>query len=120
MENKVFINNNFIPYQEIPQLISECDLYVQPSLIEPFGIAALEAMSCGKPIIASAVGGLKDTIRHNYNGIIVVPRDIDGLYKTIITIMDKEYLQKSFTENSRKRALEYDWKLIAKKYMELI
>ncbi len=120
LEDKVFISNNFIPYQEIPQIIPKCDLYVQPSLIEPFGITVLEAMSCGKPIIASSVGGLKDTIRHNYNGILVIPRDIDGLYKAIINIMEKDCLRTSFSENSRKRALEYDWNNIAQKYMELI
>ncbi|RLI76664.1 glycosyltransferase family 1 protein, partial [Archaeoglobales archaeon] len=44
----------------VPQVYSLCDIYVQPSVIEPYGIAVLEAMACKKPVVGTSVGGMLD------------------------------------------------------------
>ena len=51
-----------IPNYEMAHVYSSCDIYVQPSIIEPFGIAVLEAMACGNPVVSSNVGGMRDTV----------------------------------------------------------
>lgn len=56
-------------YQDDPaQFVSQCDLYVQPSLSEGFGLALVEAMGCGVPVLATAVGGAPEIIEHERTG----------------------------------------------------
>ena len=55
------------------------DIVLHPSLAEGFGRAVLEAMALGKPVVASAVGGLREAILHSENGYLVQPGDVDGI-----------------------------------------
>lgn len=55
------------------------DVFVTTPWYEPFGIAALEAMACGTPVIGSAVGGVQYTVQHGITGLLVPPRDPDAL-----------------------------------------
>ena len=52
-----------VRHHEIPALYAECDVYAQPSIVEPYGIAVLEAMACGKPVVGTRVGGILDTMK---------------------------------------------------------
>jgi len=109
-----------IPNHEMPEVYAECDVYMQPSIIEPFGIAVLEAMACGKPVIGTNVGGMMDTIVDGETGFLVKPEDSKGLAERIITLSDKK-LRKKLGKNARERAVEYfDWEPIALKYVEVI
>lgn len=62
--------------QDVPDLLAAVDVFVLPSLWEVFPIALLEAMSMGKAVIASNVGGTPEMVKHNFNGILV---DVDNL-----------------------------------------
>ena len=55
----------------MPQFWNSVDICVVPSLIEPFGLVALEALACGVPVIASAVGGLKEIVVEGKCGLLV-------------------------------------------------
>lgn len=78
------------------ELLSVIDLFVMPSLEEGLGLSLMEAMALGLAVVASDVGGIKNLIQHNYNGILVKPKDIEGLAKAIIEVLldkeKKEYL----------------------------
>lgn len=109
-----------IPNQQMPELYSQCDIYVQPSLIEPFGIAVLEAEACGKPVIGTRVGGMKDTIKDGITGYHVEPANSKELGRAITKLaLDPEKLKK-MGENARKHAQNFDWRIIALKYDKLI
>ena len=60
------------------------DLTVVPSIYEPFGLVALEAMRMGKPVIASSVGGLKEVVVNGSTGILVPPGDVSELRAAIL------------------------------------
>jgi D-inositol-3-phosphate glycosyltransferase len=64
---------------ELPALFRSADLAVCVPWYEPFGIVPLEAMACGTPVVASAVGGLVDTVVHGQTGLHVPPRSVERL-----------------------------------------
>jgi glycosyltransferase involved in cell wall biosynthesis len=64
---------------DIFDFLSAVDIFVLPSLYEGLGIAALEAMAAGKPVVASRVGGLVDSVVDSVTGFLVAPGDVDGL-----------------------------------------
>ena len=63
---------------DIVPLLSVSDLFLLPSAQESFGLAALEAMACEVPVVASSVGGLPEVIEHGRTGFLHEPDDIDG------------------------------------------
>jgi D-inositol-3-phosphate glycosyltransferase len=71
----------------LPYFYSIADVCVVPSLYESFGLVAVEAMSCGTPVIASKVGGLKHTVRDGYSGLHFLPGRSDRLAKAILKLI---------------------------------
>jgi mannosyltransferase len=65
------------------------DVFVMPSVREAFGMSLVEAMACGKPVIATRIPGVTDTIvEDGKTGILVAPRDADGLAAAIRSLLD--------------------------------
>lgn len=71
---------------DIPLYLNLFDIFVQPSLSEGFGIAAVEAMACGKPVVATAVGGVPEVIESGHDGVLVPARDSGALAEAIIAL----------------------------------
>ncbi|MNI04805.1 Capsular glucan synthase [compost metagenome] len=78
-----------------------------PSLSESFGVAALEGSSMGKPVVASAVGGLPEVIDHNETGILVQPGDVDGIAAALDFLFLNPSERKRLGENGRKKVMQY-------------
>jgi len=108
-----------IPNEDMPHVYSSCDIYVQPSIIEPYGIAVLEAMACGKPVVGTNVGGMIDTIEHGKTGFRAKPANPKELAKYIVQLSDNK-LRKKMGKNARERAKLFDWIKIGKRYIKLI
>jgi glycosyltransferase involved in cell wall biosynthesis len=68
-------------------LLAALDLFVMPSLAEGLGVAALEAMASGLPVIASAAGGLRDLVKNRVTGLLVPPGDQPALASAIIELV---------------------------------
>ena len=60
-----------VPQEKLPYYYSAADLFVLPSHYESFGFVALESMSCGRPVIASRVGGIPSFVDHGVTGYLV-------------------------------------------------
>jgi N-acetyl-alpha-D-glucosaminyl L-malate synthase BshA len=70
----------FLGEQDDPiELLSVSDLFLLPSIQESFGLAALEAMACGVPVVASRVGGLPEIVEDGVTGFVCAPDDVDGM-----------------------------------------
>jgi len=81
VENKV----KFLGYRkDIPEIMSVCDMLVVPSLREPFGRVVIEAMACGTPVVASAVGGIVEIFEDGYGGLFSPPGDVDALTEKVL------------------------------------
>jgi glycosyltransferase involved in cell wall biosynthesis len=72
--------------QEVRRQLRRCMVFVLPSRVEPFGIAILEAMVFGKPVLATTVGGIPEIITHLENGYLVPPDDSDALADAVATL----------------------------------
>ena len=73
---------------QVVPLLSIADLFLLPSLQESFGLAALEAMACGVPVVASRVGGLGEVIDHGRTGFLHDLDDLDGMASSGITLLN--------------------------------
>jgi glycosyltransferase involved in cell wall biosynthesis len=87
------------PERELPESYQACDVCVQASLEEGLGFSVLEAMACGIPAVASAVGGLRETVRDGITGWSVPPRDPQALAAAIADVLDRP-------EEARRRAAQ--------------
>ena len=101
------------------EILSSSDVFLIPSQSESFGLAALEAMACGLPVISSSVGGLPELVRHNETGFIAEIGDIDRMAKYTLELLTNEKKYKLFSENSRERAVnKFDTSIVVPLYEE--
>ena len=90
------------------ELLSIADLFLIPSQAESFGLAALEAMSCGVPVISTSVGGLPELNLHGETGFIAEIGDVERMAKYAIDLLSNEKKYKLFCGNARERALYFN------------
>lgn len=107
-----------VPHNEIHIFLQKCEIYCQPSLSETFGLARLEAMSCGKPVIYTSAGAGESGFTSNGNfGGMVQPRDTKVLALEILRFLKSPSLAKKAGEINRRLVLQfYDWNQIVTKY----
>jgi glycosyltransferase involved in cell wall biosynthesis len=88
-------------------LLSACDALVLPSRAEGLGVAALEAMACARPVVASRVGGLAWLVRDGETGLLVPPEDPDALARAIAVLAGDAALGRRFGEAGAARIAEH-------------
>ena len=87
-------------------LLSAADVFLLPSAQESFGLAALEAMTCEVPVVASRVGGLPEVIEHGVTGFLHPPDDLDGMADSVVRLLTDERLRRSVGAAARRIAHE--------------
>ncbi|MCC7008449.1 MAG: N-acetyl-alpha-D-glucosaminyl L-malate synthase BshA [Acidobacteria bacterium] len=73
--------------QDLVPWLSSADLFLLPSAQESFGLAAVEAMACGVPVVASRVGGLPEVIHDGRTGVLCEPTDVEGMASAAIGLL---------------------------------
>jgi glycosyltransferase involved in cell wall biosynthesis len=91
---------------DIPTFLSQVDIFVLPSLFEGLGVSVLEAMAAGKAVIASRVGGLPELVIDSVTGLLVAPRDVEGLVNAISTLAGDKSLIRAMGDKGRERLKE--------------
>jgi D-inositol-3-phosphate glycosyltransferase len=100
--------------EAIPPLLRSADAVVCAPWYEPFGIVPLEAMACGAPVVASAVGGMLDTVAHGFTGVHVPPRDPAALAGALRVLLDDPARRRAYGAAGAARArLRYGWPTVA-------
>jgi glycosyltransferase involved in cell wall biosynthesis len=99
---------------DVPALLRSADAVVCVPWYEPFGIVPLEAMACGRPVVASAVGGMQDTVVDQVTGLLVPARRPDVLAAALRELLGSPTLGTAFGIAGRDRVLaRYDWERVA-------
>lgn len=96
--------------QQLVSLYQNAAIFVCPSLIEPFGIVAVEAMSCATPVIASKVDGLTEVVEDGVTGLLFEPGDHHALAILIERLLRDDALRSRLGENGREKVLSsFTW-----------
>jgi glycogen(starch) synthase len=113
LEHKVLFLG-FVDDETLLRLQKCADVSVVPSLFEPFGIVALEAMAAESPVVVSDTGGLSEIVDHDVTGFKAYPNNPDSLAWGITKLLLDENYQKNIRENAYRKVQEkYDWQKIA-------
>jgi len=115
-DKRRFIFTGYIPDSQLPQVFACADVFVVPSVYEPFGIAALEGMAAGVPVVASKVGGLAEIVEHDRTGVHVYPRNPSSIAWGIDRVLsDRDYVRR-LVDNAREVVQgSYTWEAVAEK-----
>ena len=89
--------------EEVVPLLSVSDIFLLPSAQESFGLAALEAMACEVPVVASRVGGLPEVVEHGVSGFLHDPDAIDEMAQSAITLLTDEALRARMSQAACRR-----------------
>ena len=118
----VFWIPKMLPRPEVIQLLTHAALFVCPSVYEPLGIVNLEAMACGTPVVASAVGGIPEVVDDGTTGLRVPPGDEceAGLARAMDTVLGDPAAARRMGEAGRERAVgEFGWDAVARRTVRL-
>ncbi len=119
LEHKVHFMG-FVEDETLLKLQKCADVSVVPSLFEPFGIVALEAMAAKSPVVVSDTGGLSEIVEHDKTGLKVYPNNPDSLAWGITKLLLDENYRNNIRENAyRKIKKKYDWETIAKQTIKI-
>ncbi|MHC4570459.1 MAG: glycosyltransferase family 4 protein [Planctomycetota bacterium] len=87
----------------VVEILHSIDIMVLPSLTESFPHVILEAMSVGKPVIATDVGGVSEMIRHGETGLLIKPSDSEAMAESIILLLRNQAMRNKMGQNAQKR-----------------
>lgn len=92
----------------IEELLAIADLFLMPSEMESFGLAALEAMACEVPVISTDVGGLPEVNIHGKTGFLSKVGDVDSMARHAINILSNDEILNKFRKNAKEQAKRFD------------
>jgi glycosyltransferase involved in cell wall biosynthesis len=109
--------HNFRP--DVENVLSDAAVFVLPSIYEPFGMVAAEALAAGLPIIASRVGGLREIVKDGINGFSFNPKDWQDLSKKILLLLENQKLREEMKNKAKESAKDFSPENIALKYLRV-
>jgi len=93
--------------EDTPAIMRALDLLVVNSRTEPFGLTVIEAMASGVPVLATAVDGIKEIVRHGENGWLVKSLDRGALVKAMLTLLRDQSLRRQLAGEGRREAIAH-------------
>ena len=107
-----------VPQDRLPAYYSAADIYVLPSHAESFGLAALEAMACGTPVVVSRVGGLKTFVENGKTGYLAPWRCPDAFAQRLDMLLAAPDLRRAMGRAAREKALSMGWNRVADRMLD--
>ena len=104
-----------VPGDQLTLWMNACDIFVLPSLSESFGIVQLEALACGKPVVATRNGGSEEVIISDEYGLLADPADPEDLAEKILVALDRKWDGEAIL----RYAEQFTWENIAQQIIEV-
>lgn len=109
-----------VPNESVPSLLADVDVFVALSRKESFGVAALEAMSCGKPVVVSDADGFKEIIEDTKDGFIVPKENPEAAAEKIVRLLsDRELMERMGCAARESVVAKYSWKVSVDTMMDV-
>jgi L-malate glycosyltransferase len=89
------------------ELLAASDVFLLPSEQESFGLAALEALSCGVPVVATAIGGIPELVELGETGFLSPVGDVEGMARHVLSLVSDRPRWEAFSRRARERVLEH-------------
>lgn len=115
LENALFLGNCL----DINEILCTADLFILPSESESFGLAALEAMAAGVPVISSNAGGLSEVNKYGFSGFLSDIGDINNMVENALLILESPYILNKFKKQAFEQATLFDEDKIIPLYEKL-
>jgi glycosyltransferase involved in cell wall biosynthesis len=113
LRDRVPMARGFVQHEELRQLYARAAVVACPSRREGFGVACLEAMAHGRPVVATDVGGLRDLVVDGETGILVPPRDPSSLRSALERLLGDRELRRRLGAAGRERArARFSWERV--------
>lgn len=109
----------YLDSESIASLLKHCNFFVLPSRTESFGISILESFASGKTVVASNVGGIPEIVKNGNNGLLFQVGNYEDLFEKMLFLLKNEEFKKRLENNALAVSLNYDWKIISKKVVEV-
>ncbi|MFU8842409.1 MAG: glycosyltransferase [Bacteroidales bacterium] len=118
MEDRVMFAG-YVPDDKMVTYYQQAEMFVLPSIFEPFGMTSQESMACGVPVVASKFGGIRNVIVHEKNGMLVDPSNAREFADAMIKILqDSELRMHIGMAGSDTIRSEFSWNAIADKFLD--
>lgn len=101
------------PQDQLPLFYAAADVVTMPSHYESFGMVALEAMACGRPVVATSAGGPAYIVEDGTSGLLVQPNDPEGLADRLERLLVDNALREAVSAQAHQRARRFGWPLVA-------
>jgi len=105
--------------EDVGDVLRGADLFLLPSATESFGLAALEAMACGVPVIASAAGGIPDVVEDGKTGFLAPPGDVATMAERALHVLENPAEHERLKRAAAARALEFSADRVVPRYEQL-
>lgn len=109
----------FVPWDRMPDEYRRAQVFFLPSPAETQGLAALEAMASGLPVVAVKAGAIPEFVEHGKSGFLFEPEDIEGMSNAIRNLAADPGLRRRMGEKARMAALKFDWRELVGKFVGL-
>ena len=105
--------------ESVGDVLRGADLFLLPSSTESFGLAALEAMACGLPVVASAVGGIPEVVEEGKTGFLAAVGDVDAMADRALRVLEDPATEQRMKRAAAERALEFSTDRVVPRYEQL-
>jgi mannosylfructose-phosphate synthase len=109
----------YVPDDQLPLLYQHSRFFVLPSKFEPFGMTSQEAMACGKTVVASKFGGVREVIKDGETGILIDPSDSRQFADAMLRLLRNPQMAEQIGRRARKLIEEhYSWDAVARRHLQ--
>lgn len=118
--NDITTFTGFVSLEEKVRILQQSALVVNTSSKEGWGLTVIESNACGVPVVAANSPGLRDSVKHGYNGMLYPYGDIGALVSTIKRLFADRHLLDEMKQNALEWSRRFDWDVSARGILELL